>query len=85
MTIAVVGGGLAGAVATLVLAERGAEVVQIAGPPGASALGAGAFDLAASSPGVPWLAPREALRGTPLSVLDRLALLLREAPSHPYA
>jgi glycerol-3-phosphate dehydrogenase subunit B len=85
VTIAVVGGGLAGAVATLALAERGAEVVQIAGPPGASALGAGAFDLAAPSPGVPWLAARDALRGTPLSVLDRIALLLREAPSHPYA
>ena len=85
MTIAVVGGGLAGAVATLALAERGAEVVQIAGPPGASGLGAGAFDLAAPSPGVPWLAAREALHGTPLGVLDRLALLLREAPSHPYA
>jgi len=85
VTIAVVGGGLAGAVATLALAERGAEVVQIAGPPGASALAAGAFDLAAASPGVPWLAARDALRGNALSALERLALLLWEAPSHPYA
>ncbi len=85
MTIAVVGGGLAGAVAALALVEAGADVVQIAGPPGASALGSGAFDVAAVSPGVPWLAARDALRGGTLSALDRLALLLREAPSHPYA
>jgi glycerol-3-phosphate dehydrogenase subunit B len=85
VTVAVVGGGLAGTVAALALAEAGAEVVQIAGPPGATALGAGAFDLAAPSPGVPWLAARDALRGGALSVLDRMALLLREAPSHPYA
>jgi len=85
LTIAVVGGGLAGAAATLALAEAGAEVVQIAGPPGASALGSGALDVASVSPGVPWLAARDALRGAPLSTLDRLALLLREAPSHPYA
>ena len=85
MTIAVVGAGLAGTAATLALAEAGADVVQIAGPPGASALGSGAFDIAAVSPGVPWLAARDALRGVQLSALDRLALLLREAPSHPYA
>jgi glycerol-3-phosphate dehydrogenase subunit B len=85
VTIAVIGGGLAGAVATLALAERGAEVVQIAGRPGASALVSGAFDVAAVSPGVPWLAARDALRGAPLSAADRIALLLREAPSHPYA
>jgi glycerol-3-phosphate dehydrogenase subunit B len=85
VTVTVVGAGLAGAVATLALAEAGAQVVQIAGPPGSTALGSGAFDVAAVSPGVPWLAARDALRGGPLSVLDRLALLLREAPSHPYA
>jgi glycerol-3-phosphate dehydrogenase subunit B len=85
VTIAVIGGGLAGAAATLALAEAGADVVQIAGPPGATALCAGAFDLASVSPGVPWLAARDALRGAPLSALDRIALLLREAPSHPYA
>jgi glycerol-3-phosphate dehydrogenase subunit B len=85
VTVAVVGAGLAGAVATLALAEAGADVVQIAGPPGATALAAGAFDVAAPSPGVPWLAARDALRGSPLSALDRIALLLREAPSHPYA
>lgn len=85
MTIAVIGGGLAGAAATLALAEAGAEVVQIAGPAGATALSAGAFDIAAVSPGVPWLAARDALRGGALSLLDRLALLLREAPAHPYA
>jgi glycerol-3-phosphate dehydrogenase subunit B len=85
LTIAVIGAGLAGAAATLALAEAGAEVVQIAGPPGASALGSGAFDVASVSPGVPWLAARDALRGTPLNTLERMALLLREAPSHPYA
>lgn len=85
MTIAVVGAGLAGAVATLALAEAGADAVQVAGPPGATALGSGAFDVAAVSPGVPWLAARDALRGGPLNVCDRLALLLREAPRHPYA
>ncbi len=85
MTIAVVGGGLAGAAAALALAEGGADVVQIAGPPGASALGAGAFDVAAASPGVPWLAARDPLRGGALCASDRIALLLREAPSHPYA
>ena len=85
MTIAVVGAGLAGAAATLALAEAGADVVQIAGPPGATALGSGAFDLAAASPGVPWLAARDALRGGALNALDRIALLLREAPSHPIA
>ncbi len=85
MTIAVIGAGLAGAAATLALAEAGADVVQIAGPAGATALSAGAFDVAAVSPGVPWLAARDALRGGALSVLDRLALLLREAPAHPYA
>ncbi|MBM4384872.1 MAG: FAD-binding protein [Deltaproteobacteria bacterium] len=85
MTIAVIGGGLAGAAATLALADAGADVVQIAGPPGATALGSGAFDLASASPGVPWLAARDALRGSPLTALDRIALSLREAPSHPYA
>jgi glycerol-3-phosphate dehydrogenase subunit B len=85
VTIVVVGAGLAGAAAALALAEAGADVLQIAGPPGASALGSGAFDVAAVSPGVPWLAARDALRGGRLSALDRMALLLREAPSHPYA
>jgi glycerol-3-phosphate dehydrogenase subunit B len=85
VTIAVVGAGLAGASATLALAEAGADVVQVAGPSGATALGSGAFDLAAVSPGVPWLAARDALRGGALNVCDRLALLLREAPRHPYA
>lgn len=83
--IAVVGAGLAGAAATLALAEAGAEVVQIAGPPGATALCSGAFDVAAPSPSVPWLAARDPLRGAALSALDRIALLLREASSHPYA
>lgn len=85
MTVAVIGGGLAGAAATLALAESGTDVVQVAGPPGATALAAGAFDVAAVSPGVPWLAARDALRGGALNALDRLALLLREAPAHPYA
>lgn len=85
MTIAVIGGGLAGAAATLALAESGADVVQIASAPGATALGPGAFDFAAVSPGVPWLAARDPLRGAPLAPLDRMALVLREAPSHPYA
>jgi glycerol-3-phosphate dehydrogenase subunit B len=85
VTIAVIGSGLAGAAATLALAEAGADVVQIAGAPGATALAPGAFDFAAVSPGVPWLAARDALRGTQLSPLDRMALVLREAPSHPYA
>jgi glycerol-3-phosphate dehydrogenase subunit B len=85
VTIAVIGAGLAGAAATLALAEAGADVVQIAGPPGATALGAGAFDIASASPGVPWLASRDALRGAKLNALDRIALLLREASSHPYA
>ncbi len=82
--IAVIGGGLAGAAAALALAERGADVVQIAGAPGATALASGALDVAAVSPNVPWLAPRDALRGSVLSPAERLALVLREAPAHPY-
>jgi glycerol-3-phosphate dehydrogenase subunit B len=85
VTIAVVGGGLAGAAATLALAEAGADVVQIADRPGATALAPGAFDFAAASPGVPWLPARDPLRDAALSPLERMALVLREAESHPYA
>ena len=85
MSAVVVGGGLAGAAAALALAEAGAEVVQVAAAPGATALSAGVVDVASASPGIATLPWRDALRGSPLLPRERLALHRRGAPSHPYA
>ena len=82
--VVVLGGGLAGSVASLALAEAGLPVRQIVAGPGATAMASGAFDIAAASPGVAHLPWRDPLRGEPLAARDRLALLLREAPRHPY-
>jgi glycerol-3-phosphate dehydrogenase subunit B len=85
VTVAVVGGGLAGAGAALALAEAGLEVVSVAAAPGATALSAGTLDVASASPGIATLPWRDALRGSPLLPRERLALHRRSAGSHPYA
>ncbi|MEN8160558.1 MAG: FAD-binding protein [Myxococcota bacterium] len=85
MSVAVVGGGLAGASAALALAEAGLEIVSVAAAPGATALSAGTLDVASASPGIPTLPWRDALRGSPLLPRERLALHRRGAGSHPYA
>jgi glycerol-3-phosphate dehydrogenase subunit B len=83
--VAVLGAGLAGAAAALTLAEAGAQVVQVAGGPGATALVAGTLDVAGASPGIPTLPWRDRLRGNVLLPRERLALHRRGAPRHPYA
>lgn len=85
MSVAVVGSGLAAAVATLDLGERGIPVIQVAGRPGATAMTGGAFDVAAASPGVAELPWRDPLRGVPLGSAERLALLLSDPSRHPYS
>ncbi|RIL05222.1 MAG: glycerol-3-phosphate dehydrogenase subunit GlpB, partial [Proteobacteria bacterium] len=50
MRAVVVGGGLAGAVAALELATRGAEVALVRAAPGATALAWGTLDVAAATP-----------------------------------
>jgi len=84
MTVAVVGGGLAGRTAALDLAQRGVAVTLVDGGPGATALCGGSLDVAAASPGVSWLPWRDPLQGRPLAPRERLRLLLANAPTHPY-
>ncbi len=85
MSAIVIGNGLAGSVAALALAERGVDVTQVVGGYGATALCGGSLDVAAASPGVGWLPWRDPLQGRPLKPVERLHLLLAEAPTHPYA
>jgi glycerol-3-phosphate dehydrogenase subunit B len=85
VSVAVIGAGLAGSAAALALAEGGAEVVQVAAGPGATALTPGTLDVAGASPGIATLPWRDALRGSPLLPSERLALCRRGAPTHPYA
>jgi glycerol-3-phosphate dehydrogenase subunit B len=85
VTVVVVGAGLAGAAAALTLVEAGAQVVQVAGGPGATALVSGTLDVAGASPGIATLPWRDPLRGNALLPRERLALHRRGAPAHPYA
>jgi glycerol-3-phosphate dehydrogenase subunit B len=85
VTSVVVGSGMAGSMAALSLAERGVDVVQVAGGYAATALCGGSLDVAAASPGVSYLPWRDPLQGRPLKPVERLRLLLAEAPTHPYS
>lgn len=80
----VIGGGLAGSVAALTLAEAGLAVKRLAAGPGATAMTGGAIDVAGASPGVPELPWRDPLRGSVLASADRLGFLLSGLPRHPY-
>ncbi len=84
MRAVVVGGGLAGAVAALDLAERGAAVCLVRAGPGATALSWGTLDVAAASPLADALPVRDPVRGEPLTPAARLALVMRRGGSHPY-
>ena len=67
----VVGGGLAGAAAALVLAERGVVTRLVRSGPGATALSWGSLDVAGASPdpvGLPWRDPGRPRWGVPLAV-----------------
>ncbi|MBW2373670.1 MAG: FAD-binding protein [Deltaproteobacteria bacterium] len=80
----VVGGGLAGAAAALVLAERGVVTRLVRSGPGSTALSWGSLDVAGASPdpvGLPW---RDPVRSHPLSPGERLAYLLNARRAHPY-
>jgi len=71
--VVVVGNGVAASMAALSAAEAGASVVQIAGPPGATALSSGAVDLAG------------AFGRLDEPVERALSLLVSRAPTHPLA
>jgi glycerol-3-phosphate dehydrogenase subunit B len=82
----VVGGGLAGSVAALELASRGAEVTLLRAAPGATALGWGTLDVAAASPlrrgGLPL---RDLATGRLLAPIGRVRAVALANPAHPYA
>ncbi len=80
----VIGGGLAGSAAALVLAEAGVPVRRLAAGPGATALTGGSIDVAAASPGVPHLPWRDPRSGEALPSRARLRILLSGASRHPY-
>jgi glycerol-3-phosphate dehydrogenase subunit B len=82
----VVGGGLAGSVAALELAGRGAEVALVRAAPGATALGWGTLDVAGASPlrrgGLPL---RDLATGRTLAPIGRVRAVAIANPAHPYA
>lgn len=86
MKAVVVGGGLAGGVAALELASRGAEVTLLRAAPGATALGWGTLDVAAASPlrrgGLPL---RDLATGRLLAPIGRVRAVALANPAHPYA
>jgi len=78
--VAVIGGGLAGAVAALSAVRRGVKVILITKGAGASALSGGALDICGSpisAPGLPW--------ARFLSVRDNLHETIARMPHHPYS
>ncbi len=84
MSVAVIGAGLAGRAAALLLRASGLDVTLIDAGPGATALGGGCVDTAAASPGVSWLPWRDPLQGRPLLPRERVQLVVAEQPTHPY-
>lgn len=86
MKAVVVGGGLAGSVAALELASRGAEVALARAAPGATALGWGTLDVAGASPlrrgGLPL---RDLATGRLLAPIGRVRAVAIANPAHPYA
>ena len=85
MKAVVVGGGLAGAVAALDLAARGAEVTAVRAAPGATALTWGTLDLAGASPlRRGGLALRDFQSGAVLAPAARLHAVAAANPAHPY-
>lgn len=86
MKAVVVGGGLAGSVAAMELAARGAEVTLVRAAPGATALGWGTLDVAAASPlrrgGLPL---RDLATGQLLAPIGRVHAVALANPAHPYA
>jgi len=81
MNAVVVGAGLAGVVAALELAEKGARVAVLRAGGGATALGGGTFDTVAAPTHVAVLRRSDGALRTPR---EHLAALLEQAPAHPY-
>lgn len=80
MRVVVVGSGAAGAAAAVGARTAGAEPLIVHGPPGATMLAAGAWDVAADVKGVP--GDRAVFRPT---IIEALRNLARARPHHPYA
>lgn len=80
MSVVIVGAGVAGAAAALAAQAAGARVLVASGPPGASALCAGAWDVAFDPKAV--RGDRSDARPTIETAAQRLAALRRQ---HPYA
>jgi glycerol-3-phosphate dehydrogenase subunit B len=78
--VVVIGGGLAGTIAALRAAERGADVVLIRKGYGSSAMSSGTIDIA----GPEQFLPMDAWDTLP-RVSDRLKEILRTKPLHPYS
>ena len=78
--IAIIGGGLTGAVSALKAKEQGKEVLLVRMAWGATALGSGGFDVAGDIlriPGREW--------EDSLDIAKNIAEICRRTPQHPYS